>query len=385
VKVGIRADLLGSQLGGAETYVRNVIGALGVIDPAGDYTLFLGTPLSKGVIPSAEHMRQVVIQNANVHVRLPFLPSRSAFADWWLPSGAYSRALVREHIDVVHVQYADPFLFPARMVVSLHDIAYERYPQFFTPDFVTKLRIRVPATLRRASAVLTLSEFSRQDIMRRYCVPPEKVVVTPLAADPIYAPVHDATRLDEVRLHYGTGESFILCVGDLQPRKNLKTLIAAYIRLRQADAIRHKLVLVGRAAWLFDDIFAAARDSRYAGDIVFTGYVPNEDLAALYSAAELFVYPSLFEGFGLPLLEAMACGTPVVTSNTSSLPEVVGDAGVMVDPLDVEGLASAISLVLENAMLRTQLVTQGLERAATFTWTDTARTIREVYHSVALK
>src|SRR5205085_11466646 len=131
---------------------------------------------------------------------------------------------------------------------------------------------------------------------------------------------------------------FILYVGNVERRKNLKTLIAAYVRLRQADAVRHKLVIVGRKAWLYEDTFVAARESGYVDDLVFTEYVPDADLVALYNAANLFVYPSLFEGFGIPPLEAMACGTPVVCSNATSLPEVVGDAALTADPLDVEGL-----------------------------------------------
>jgi glycosyltransferase involved in cell wall biosynthesis len=192
--------------------------------------------------------------------------------------------------------------------------------------------------------------------------------------------MHDVVRLAAVRERYGTSERFILCVGNLQPRKNLRTLIAAYVKLRRADATRHKLVLVGNKAWFYDDTFAMARASGYAEELVFTGYVPDEDLVALYNAADLFVYPSIFEGFGLPPLEAMACGTPVVTSNTSSLPEVVGEAGLMVDPLDAEALAGTMACVLGDGALRARLTVRGPERAATFAWETTARIIRDVYH-----
>jgi glycosyltransferase involved in cell wall biosynthesis len=231
--------------------------------------------------------------------------------------------------------------------------------------------------------VLTLSDFSKGEIVRRYCVSPDKVLVAPCAADPRFHPLKDKARLAEVRQHYGTGEHFILCVGDLQPRKNLKTLIAAYVKLRRADTIRQKLVLVGRKAWLYDDIFAAARMSGYQEALVFTGYVPDDDLVALYNAADLFVYPSIYEGFGLPPLEAMACGTPVVTSNTSALPEVVGDAAMTVGPLDVEALAGAIATVLASADLRARLSALGLQRAATFSWEATARLIASAYRIAA--
>src|SRR5205085_5764070 len=161
-------------------------------------------------------------------------------------------------------------------------------------------------------------------------------------------------QLAALRARYGTGECFILCVGNLQPRKNLKTLIDAYVRLRRAGATRHKLVLAGRNVWLQDETFAAARASGFADELIFTGYLPDEDLVALYNAAALFVYPSIFDGFGLPPLEAMACGTPVVTSNTSSFPEVVGDAALTVDPLNPEALAMALATGLRDARRRAQ-------------------------------
>jgi glycosyltransferase involved in cell wall biosynthesis len=287
-----------------------------------------------------------------------------------------------DRIEVLHAHYAGPPVCPAPVVLSLHDIAYERYPQFFPHDLLRHLRAIVPPAIRRAAVVLTLSEFSKRDIVRRYCLPAEKVVVAGCAADPIFRPMQDEAHLAAVRAHYGTGAPFILCVGNLEPRKNLGTLIAAYLRLRRVDIIRHKLVLVGRKAWLYDDIFATARASGYADELVFTGYVPDEDLVALYNAADLFVYPSIFEGFGLPPLEAMACGTPVITSNTSALPETVGDAALMVDPLDGEALARAIAAVLGDAGLREQLSTRGRQRAGAFSWEATARIIRGVYQDV---
>ena len=362
--VGIDAHALGSGLGGNETYIRNVIRALATVDPDGDYTLFLSPPLPESPIAGAERMCRVLVRPHTPLVRIPV---------------SFPLALARERIDVVHVQYVAPPLCPARIVVSVHDLAYEHYPQFFSRAEVARFRALVPWTIRRAAAVLTLSEFSRQDIVRHYGVPPEKVVVAPCAADPMFRPLHDEARLADVRARYGTGERFILCVGNLQPRKNLGTLIDAYVRLRRADATRHKLVLVGRKAWLYDDIFAVARASGYAGELVFTGYVPDEDVVALDNAADLFVYPSIFEGFGLPPLEAMACGTPVVTAQGSSFPEVVGDAALTVDPLDAEALAAAIATMLRDAGLRARFSARGLQRAATFSWEASARAIAAIY------
>jgi glycosyltransferase involved in cell wall biosynthesis len=354
-------------MGGDETYMRNVVRALGAVDPESDYTLFLNSPLPQDAIPGAERMRRVMVPPNNSRVPNPW---------------SMALALARARIDVAHAVYIAPWPWPVRVVVSVHDIAYERYPQFFPPSMVTALRTLVPLTIHRAAAVLTLSEFSRRTIVRRYAVPPGKVVVAPCAADPMFCPIRDEARLAEARERYATGERFILCVSNLEPRKNLKTLMAAYVKLRQAGAMQHKLVLVGRKAWLSDDIFAAARASGYADDLVFTGYVPEEDLVALYNAADLLVYPSIVEAFGLPPLEAMACGTPVITSNAAALPEVVGHAALTVDPLDAHALAGSIAAVLANSGLRQRLCVEGPQRAATFSWEATARIIRDVYHRV---
>lgn len=365
LRIGINAHVLGMKAGGDRSYLRNVIRALGHLDSVDDYTLFLSPPFPEEPILGAERMHRVEVRPYNPLVRTPI---------------TFPLALARERIDVLHVLYIAPPLCPTRVVVTIHDISYEHYPQFFTPTALRQMRLLVPLTIRHAKAVLTVSEFSKMDIVRRYCVAPEKIVVTPLAPDPMFRPLHDATRLARVRERYGTGDRFILCVGNLQPRKNLKTLIDAYTRLRRADTTRHKLVLVGRKAWLYDDTFAVARDSGYAGDLVFTDYVSDADLVALYNSADLFVYPSIFEGFGLPPLEAMACGTPVITSNTSSLPEVVGDAAPMINPLDGEGLAAIMAATLNDAHLREHITALGLRRAAAFSWESTARRTLDVYH-----
>ena len=367
MRIGIDARALSEPGGGEETYTRNVIRALAAVDLDNDYTLFLSPPPPETPLPGAERMRRVVVQPRDRLVRLLV---------------TFPLALARERIDVVHAQNTVPPLSPAPAVVTVHDISYERYPQFFVAAEVRRLRLLMPLMVRRAAVVLTVSEFSRRDLMRRYGVPPDKVVVAPDAVDSSFRPLHDEARLATVRARYGTGERFILCVGNVQPRKNLKTLIAAYVRLRRAGATRHKLVLVGRKTWLFDEIFAAARASGYADDLIFTDYVPDEDLVVLYNAADVFVYPSIFEGFGIPPLEAMACGTPVVTSNTSSLPEVVGDAALTVDPLDGEALAGAIATLLGDDELRAELSARGCRRAAIFSWESTARIILGAYQRV---
>ena len=368
VKVGIDARTMGLQMGGGDVYSRNLVRTLPLVDPEIEYTLFL-TPRQRDIaLPGMEAMRTVVVGPDNLQLRIPFT----------LPLAA-----ARAGVDVLHAHFLAPPLCPARIVLTVHDISYEHDPRYFSRGYLLQYRAIMPLMARHADAIVTISEFSRQDIIRRYLVPPERVAVAYGAVEPIFRPLRDHATLGAVREKYSTGERFILSVGEIQPRKNLKTLIEAYVRLRRADAIRHKLVLVGKRAWLSDETFAAARDSGYRDDLVFTGYVPDDDLMALYNAAELFVYPSLFEGFGLPPLEAMACGTPVITSNTSSLPEVVGDAGIMLDPRDVDALASAIMQTTADKQLCLSLSDRGIRQAQEFSWESTARKVAEVYRRVS--
>jgi glycosyltransferase involved in cell wall biosynthesis len=368
MKVGIDGYALGTQHDGTEAHVRNLIRALARVDPQGDYTVFVDPSLPPGSVPGMECMRRMEVRPPLGIRRLPF---------------ASSLAMVRTQLDVLHVQFAAPMYCPARIVVTIHDIMFEHYPHFYNATALKQLRARVPRTVRRAHTVLAVSEYTKSDVIRRYRLPPERVVVAYPAPDPMFGPLADETRLAVVRQRYNAGQQFMLFVGALKPNKNVKTLVEAYVRLRRSGGVQHRLVLVGPAGILEYDIFAPARDAGLATDLVATGYVPDEDLVALYNAADLFVQPSLFEGFGLPSLEAMACGTPVITSNTSAIPEVVGDAAVLVDPLDVEALAGAMARVLTDAELRRDLSARGLQRAALFNWDDMARKLVQVYHAAA--
>jgi glycosyltransferase involved in cell wall biosynthesis len=205
-----------------------------------------------------------------------------------------------------------------------------------------------------------------------------KIRVTPYAAHTRFRVLPDRSLLSQVKSKYKTSNHFILAVSNMQPRKNLSRLMQAFARARQQHGIPHKLVLVGQQLWLTENDLAQAR---ILGDsVVLTGYVPDADLPLLYNAADVFAYPSLYEGFGLPVLEAMACGTPVITSNLSSLPEVAGDAALLVNPYSVEEMSDALVQVLTNGALKTSLRERGLARAGTFSWERTARQTVEVYH-----
>jgi glycosyltransferase involved in cell wall biosynthesis len=271
-------------------------------------------------------------------------------------------------------------------VATIHDLSFEHFPQFFTTRERFFFKRTIPHTARKATKVLTVSEYSRQDILQTYRIPPDKVIVTPNGISEVFQPVREQARVEAVKKKYHIQRPYLLTVSNLQPRKNLARLIKAYTHLREhAEEFGQQLVIVGQKAWLYKHIFHEAHRSRYVGDIIFTDYVPENDLIVLYSGATAFVYPSLFEGFGLPVLEAMACGAPVITSNSSSLPEVVGDAGVMVDPYDEEALAKAVQRVVEDPRLRAQLSEQGLLQARKFSWRRTAELTLAVYEEVVSK
>ena len=243
------------------------------------------------------------------------------------------------------------------------------------------MTLTVRRTAKKATRIATVSEYSRQDLLDIYKLSPEKVVVTYNGVESSFTPQPSVpNEAEAVRKRFGVSRDFLLAVGSLQPRKNLVRLIRAYARLRsEREDFRPQLVIVGRKLWLASEIFDEVKRQRWADDVILTGYVADEDLPALYRAARAFVYPSLFEGFGLPPLEAMACGTPVVTSDVSSLPEITGDAALLIDPNDERALANALIEVVNNDRLRAELREKGIAQAKKFTWRDAAEKTLRLY------
>jgi glycosyltransferase involved in cell wall biosynthesis len=269
-------------------------------------------------------------------------------------------------------------------VVSIHDLSFEHLPLTFKRRSRIQLRLTVRSSARRAAHVLALSESARQDIIATYGIRPERVTMIPLAAPAHFAPVTDEKELQRVRHTYGIDGDYILSVGSIQPRKNLIRLVHAFSNLhRERTGVKlPKLVLAGKQGWLYGETLRVIAESGVGNQILLTGYVSETDLPTLYSGAICFVYPSYFEGFGLPPLEAMKCGAPVIVGNQTSLPEVVGDAALLVNPFDEEEIASALARLIDNPGLRDKLRVKGLKRAAEFSWLHTAKRTLEVYRQV---
>jgi len=357
-----------SVKGGTATYVSNVLTKIFEIDTDNEYFLYTGADNSY----TFKEYHNVTEKNIAISRR----SSRLVWDQLILPY-----ELKKHDIDVMHgTKGVAPIFTDSKIVITIHDLIPILYPDTYTMIDRTYWRHVLPLFAKTAEQIITVSESTKNDLVSLLNIDETKVSVTPLGIDNRYKkPLKD--NIMTINRYY-LPDQYILYVGTLQPRKNLATLIYAFYKLKQVKQIKHKLVIVGKKGWLYNDIFKLVNKFNIASEVKFTGYVPDEDLPYLYNAADLFVYPSFYEGFGLPPLEAMACGTPVITSNTSSLPEVVGDAGIMVDPYDVDGLAQAMYEVLTNDDLREDLIKKGIERAKMFSWEKTARETLKVYESV---
>ena len=373
MRIAIDAHSVGTKLGGNESYAVNLIESLAQIDEVNDYTLYVTTAEARDRF----HERW---PNFKVRYTLPHTPLIR------IPL-TLSAELRKHPVDVLHVQFTAPPFCPCPVVVSIHDLSFEHLPQTFKRRSRTQLRLTVRHSARRAAKILTLSEHTRRDIIETYGIEPTRITAIPLAAPGHFAPVEDYRELQRVRHNYGIDGPYILSVGSIQPRKNLTRLVNAYATLRgkYAQTELPKLVLVGKRAWLYDETLRTLEQTGVSESVVLTGYVPEADLPALYSGALCFVYPSFFEGFGLPPLEAMKCGTPVIVGNKTSLPEVVGDAGVTVDPFDTSSIAAAIESLINDSVLRRELSVKGRKRAETFDWLETARQTLAIYEQVATR
>jgi glycosyltransferase involved in cell wall biosynthesis len=367
LKIAIDAHAVGTGLAGNESYVTNLIEALAEVDTRNSYTLY---------VTKREAMERYRGRWPHVAVRLtqPHTPLVR------IPLTLVAE-LRRRPVDLLHVQYTAPPLPPCPVVATIHDLSFEHLPQTFKRRSRLQLRLTVRRTARAAAHVITSSDYSRRDIVKTYGIPVERTTVTPLAAPARFAPVANERELQRVREAYGIAGDYVLAVGSIQPRKNLVRLLAAYAGLRRSrvESGLPRLVLVGKRAWLYDETLRAVETYGLHNFVTFTGYVSEQDLPALYTGALLFVYPSYFEGFGLPPLEAMQCGTPVIAGDRTSLPEVVGEAGLLVDPFDEGAMAAAIGRVIDDAALRASMRRKGLERARLFDWHKTARLTLEVY------
>jgi len=355
--------MVGSRETGNETYVRGLVSGFSELNS--DVELYV------------YHTGRAWTAGTN---RIQFRSIASA-SPWIRLTVGFPGYAVRDSLAVLHVTYTAPLWVPCPIVLTVHDISYVEHPEWFSPRDLRVLSRTVPLSIHKARRVITVSELCRQQIIESYRVPPDKVIAIPNAAGPAAAPVSEgAAHLALAELGIDSKRPYVLAVGNLQPRKNLIRLINA-IRSVVATGVDIDLVIVGPEQYRAEEVLAAARET--AGRIKFTGYISDRQLAACYSRAAVFAFPSLFEGFGIPLLEAMAHGVPVVCSNAGAFPEVCGDAAVYFDPADVDSIADALTRVITDSELRLDLVRKGRARERQFSWARAAQDTMAVYRQAA--
>jgi len=367
--------LMSDKPSGVGQYTKRLLEAMTKLAPKNEYSVFGFHFFTKKALPRE-------------WVKHPSLKYRYVR---WLPGRGYNQLFkkgIRIPINLLLRQKPDITFFPnfvrwpltgkGKSVIVIHDIAFEYFPQYIGAKNLIYLKKQVPRSLREADHIVAVSEYTKQDIMKHYGVSPAKIsVVHPAIDHSDYYP-RDHKTVAAARTTYKLPEQYILFVSTLEPRKNIIGLLDAYALLPQKLQQDFPLIFVGGKGWADTDLLA--RFEKYKNlPIRRLGYVPDEDMAAVYSGASLFVYPSFYEGFGMPVVEAMACGVPVITSNVSSLPEVVGDGAKLVDPKSTPSITKAMIEILENKTLQADLRAKGLAEAKKFTWETSAKNLLRVF------
>ncbi|MDQ3212185.1 MAG: glycosyltransferase family 4 protein [Acidobacteriota bacterium] len=354
---------------GIGTYVRNLLRHLSRIDQRTEYVLLCRAADCAGIEELGENFRAVP-ESA---------PAYSIREQLRIPMD-----LRREGIDLFHApHYVLPPLTPCRSIVTIHDCIHLRFPQYLPNRLAyAYARSSLWVATHRSNRVLTVSEASKRDILRYFRVPESKINVIPNAIDERFGEVPSADEVLRVRERYQLNDPFVLYAGNIKPHKNLERLIEAFHTLRRGGLDTVKLLIIGDEISKYAALRRAVHKYKLHKHVRFFGFVPDKTLAVLYRLASVFVFPSLYEGFGLPPLEAMASGTPVITSNVSSLPEVVGDAALLIDPYEADAIAQAMRRVLTDAALREDLRQRGLQRVKEFSWERSVRRVHAIYQEV---
>lgn len=306
----------------------------------------------------------------------------STLGRWWWDQITLPALARRGRVDLLHQPaFSVPIVYSGKKIVTIHDVISLLHPNipFFSRQFYSKW---MPFSYRFADHFITISEHSKRDIHQKLGIATNRITVIYLAADDAYRNVVSRDDIRRVEKKYQINPPYVLNVGTINPRKNLEFLVTVFAEAKKTHKLPHTLVVAGKKGWHYDTLFRKVKDLGLGEQVLFTGYVDDVDKPALYHGADLFLFPSIYEGFGLPPLEAMFCGTPVISSNTSSLPEVIGAGGIGLSPHDTNGWVEAMAHVLNTPALRKKLVEQGRKQASTFSWDRCARETLAVYHMV---
>lgn len=370
-RIGIEAYLwskAGSyRQSGVSAYIRYLVLGLSAVPLPGQGLVYLPSSAPLADLPAASPLQ--------VRIGPPLLLHPAARILW--EHSLFPLLLRRDRVNLLHATMnVAPWWSPCPVVVTIHDLAYLRYPQVHPLGRRLYLTAFTRLTIRRARAIVTVSQYTRLEVERFFRVPGQRIHVIYEGHDDRFRPL-PREQIELFREQKGLPPRYLLYVGNLEPRKNLSRLVQAYARTGRPGRV--PLVLAGPPGWGCASLFHLIDTLGLSGQVIFPGFVAAEELPLWYNGAEAFIYPSLYEGFGLPPLEAMACGTPVLVSTASSLPEVVGDAGLQVAPDDVDGMTEAIQRLLDDSDLRVSLRQRGLERARRFSWERMARETASLY------
>lgn len=298
------------------------------------------------------------------------------------------RCFFREERDITHFcNYVIPFGVRGKKVVTVHDLAFREYPDTVRGRTMLMLKRNLKRSLKRADAIVADSEFTKKEILKYYNVPVERLYVVPCGVDTKkFCPEADAEKLVSVKEKYGIAGEYFLYLGTLEPRKNLSGLIRAYKMfcesMKAQKAEMPQMVIAGGKGWMYEQIFQTVKELSLEDRVLFTGYVDEEEKPILMGGAMAFCFPSFYEGFGMPPIEAMACGTPVLTSNNTSLAEVTQDAALQVDPYDLGGMAQAMERLFKDEKLRGELREKGWERVKKYSWQNAVKVLHQIYESM---
>jgi glycosyltransferase involved in cell wall biosynthesis len=368
MRIGVDTRLMHYQPAGISRYTWHLLQALAELDNVDEFVVF----------QHRKH-RTPLIQQANFRRATLFAPVHHR-----LEQAMLTAELMRFRFDLLHsTDFIPPLYSPIKSVITVHDLAFLHYPHFLTTESAAYYG-QIDKAIVKATHIIVPSEYTRQDLIAQLGSPADKVTVIHEAANPIFKPLPFAETLHAVRNRYHLPERFVLSVGTIEPRKNINGLLQAFAHLRDKYAPGDvMLAIAGSKGWLYEETLELVKTLNLETQVRFLGRVPDEDLHQLYVAARCHVHPAHYEGFGLPPLEAMACGTPTIVSNISSLPEVVGDAALLVNPLDFEEIAVAMHRLLTDDDLHAELSKKGLQRACVFSWERAAHRTLDVYRKVA--
>jgi len=374
MRIGVNAlFLIPGKVGGTETYLHNLLRNLAMIDRENEYIIFTNKENS-GIF----EISQGNFKEALCPIKATFRPARIFWEQFILPL-----QVSKYNIDVLYsAGYTAPVIIPCSSVVTIHDMNYFYYPEDFSRLSALFLKVLVPIAAKRVDKIITVSNNSKKDIVKILKVPESKVCVTYEAGKIVSLP-EEKVRGKKLEKDYRNDKKFILTVSASHPHKNLPRLVEAYNILYKKYQIKHQLIMVGIKGRAHHLLTKSIKKLSLGERVKFIGWVSREDLSLLYLNADLFVFPSLFEGFGLPILEAMSCGVPVITSNYGAMAEVAGEAALLVDPYNIDEIAEAMYKVLTDKNLRENLIKKGLERAKQFSWEKTAKETLKIYKEVA--